>query len=138
MNPDQNVSPESGNQTDLPEVYKQINEESNRLTGWALLVFAGSLLSVLSTDYVKLEGEYRKLYLLCIISWGFLTASISLGQLITRSYLAGLMTGHWKDIAGIINLRFARQIRFFIIALALLGLWLTAIVLIWIFLPTCS
>lgn len=135
MNPDVNTSSNSGSPPDPSVIYKQINEESNRLIGWTLLVFAGSLLSVLSSDYFKLEGKYRKVYLLCIIAWGFLTASIALGQLITRSYLAGLITGRWEDIAGIVNLRFARQIRFFIIGLVMLGIWLATLVLFWIFSP---
>lgn len=138
MNPPSNQASGSGSATDPPELYKQINEESNRLISWALLVFAGSLLAVLSADYIKPEGEYRKIYLLCIPGWGFLTASIALGQLITRNYLAGLVTGNWDSIKGIVNLRFARQIHFFIIALVLFGIWLAAVVLFWIFPPASS
>ena len=136
MSPDTNPTAHSGNRDDPSLIYKQINEESNRLIGWALLVFAGSLLSVLSSDYFRLDGQYRKVYLLCIVAWGFLTASIALGQLITRSYLAGLITGRWDDIGGIVNLRFARQIRFFIIGLIMLGIWLATVVFFWIFYPS--
>jgi hypothetical protein len=128
--------PNEGNPQPLHDVYKQINEESNRLVSWALLIFAGSLLSVLSNEYFKVAGHLRLIYLACILGWIFLAASIALGQLVTRSYLAGIVTNNWEEVEPVINLRFARQINSFITAVTILGIWLCVIVLLWIFEPS--
>ena len=115
--------------------FELVNDESNRLIGWSLLIIGGSLLAVLNHDYLKLDGKLRFIYLLFIVGWVALCISIYYGELVTRNYIASFFGGpdQLPEIEIEINDRFSRQINFFLAGVTAFGIWMAAFLLLWIF-----
>lgn len=114
---------------------KTVNEESNRITGWSLLIIGGSLLAILDKDYMKLDGYFKWIYFLYILGWLLLCGSVYWGQKVTRSYLASLFVSkeYIDKTAEQANICFQRQISWFIAGVIIFALWMIVFLLLWIF-----
>jgi hypothetical protein len=81
------------------ESIKLINEESNRLISWALSILGSSILILLnSSDYFHLEGCYKYSYLLFLFGWISTISSINNGQILTRRFIAAIITKNAANI----------------------------------------
>ena len=116
------------------EALKIVNEESNRVSSWSLLIIGGSLLAVLHKDYLKLL-EYKYLYFIYIIGWISLCASIYWGQSVTRSYLASMFVkpNFVEASSKEANKLFGRQLTWFMLGVTLFAVWMIAFLILWIF-----
>lgn len=114
---------------------KTVSEESNRITGWSLLIIGGSLLAILDKDYMKIDGGFKWIYFLYILGWLLLCLSVYWGQKVTRSYLASLFVSkEFADkTAEQANICFGRQISWFIAGVIVFSLWMIVFLLLWIF-----
>jgi len=114
---------------------KTVNEESNRITGWSLLIIGGSLLAILDKDYLKIDGCFKWIYFLYILGWLLLCLSVYWGQKVTRSYLASLFVSKEfiDKTAEQANICFNRQISWFIAGVIVFSLWMVCFLLLWIF-----
>lgn len=74
----------------INETNKLINTESNRLISWTLSIFGGSILVIISSDYINPEGCFKYAYFLFIIGWVLLGISVHKGQTISNLYIATL------------------------------------------------
>ncbi len=114
---------------------KTVNEESNRITGWSLLIIGGSLLAILDKEYMKTDSDFKWIYFLYILGWLLLCLSVYWGQRVTRSYLASLFVS--KDYidatAEQANICFQRQIKWFTGGVIVFALWMICFLLLWIF-----
>lgn len=113
---------------------RSVNEESNRITGWSLLIIGASLLAVLDKDYLKIDGDYKWVYFFYILGWLTLCLSVLWGQKVTRSYLASLFVA--KEFADSAtektNIYFKRQISWFIAGVIVFALWMIFFLALWI------
>ncbi|MGF7038928.1 hypothetical protein M2273_002180 [Mucilaginibacter lappiensis] len=116
------------------EALKTVNEESNRIISWALLIIGGSILAILQKDYLKLN-EYKWLYFVYILGWIALCISIYWGQRVTRSYLASMFVipSLVEGISEETNKRFKRQLTWFMGGVAIFAVWMITFLTIWIF-----
>lgn len=116
------------------EALKTVNEESNRIISWSLLIIGGSILAILQKDYLKLI-DYKWLYFIYILGWIFLCISIYWGQRVTRSYLASMfvLPGLIEGISEETNKRFKRQLTWFMGGVAIFAVWMITFLTIWIF-----
>jgi hypothetical protein len=117
------------------EASKLINEESNRLITWSLAIIGGTILIVVSTNYINPTGAVLYAYFLFAIGWIYLGLSILYGEEITRIYIAGAMTNE-KNLEEInkigkeIDKRFGKQIKCFKKGIVIFSIWLV-IFLFW-------
>ncbi|GAA0545456.1 hypothetical protein [Chitinophaga japonensis] len=135
MAPPRSWSP--GKQPSRPshtEALRIVHEESNRISGWSLLIIGGSLLALLDNNYLKTSGPYRAIYLIYILGWVSLCLSVYWGQRVTRGYLASLFVKkvYLDGIVEQVNLRFRRQINWFICGVMVFAAWMLAYLLLWI------
>lgn len=138
-NPKRTVQPELVAPSPPPlngeNALKTVNEESNRITGWSLLIIGGSLLAILGKDYMKIDGGLKWIYFLYILGWLALCLSVYWGQRVTRSYLASLFVS--KEFidrtAEQTNICFRRQINWFIAGVIVFALWMICFLVLWIF-----
>ena len=119
----------------INESNKLANEESNRLITWSLSIIGGSILLIISTDYVNPRGWILYSYFLFAIGWTVLAMSIYYGETLTRIYMSGA-TASDTDTSGIreigekVDEYFAKQIKFFRIGIIIFSIWLI-LFLIW-------
>ena len=132
--------PQQAIQADPPPVtrgdaLKTVNEESNRIISWSLLIIGGSLLAVLDNDYLKVSDRFRWIYFFYILGWSFLCLSVYFGQRVTRSYLASLFVAkeYIESTAAQTNIHFKKQINWFIAGVIVFALWMIAFLVLWIF-----
>ncbi|MDB4903230.1 MAG: hypothetical protein JWQ63_2511 [Mucilaginibacter sp.] len=120
--------------TPLVEALKIVNEESNRISGWCLLIIGGSILAILHKDYLKLE-EDKWLYFIYILGWLSLCLSIYWGQIVTRGYLASLfVTPDLLDsVSEKVNIQFAKQLSWFMAGVIIFAAWMIIFLTLWIF-----
>lgn len=117
---------------------KAIATGSNTISTWSLSVIGGSLLSILSTSYIRPDCIYLKLfYLLFILGWIFIAISIYHGINISgRSMAADFYADDNKmleDIFSKSNIDYKNQLGYFKKALFIFGIWLILYLLWWIF-----
>lgn len=117
------------------DALKTVNEESNRIISWSLLIIGGSLLAVLDNDYLKVIDGFRWIYFFYLLGWLFLSLSVYWGQRVTRSYLASLFVAKEfiEGTAELTNIHFKRQINWFIAGVIIFALWMVVFLVLWIF-----
>src|SRR5476649_1784098 len=76
----------------INDANKLINDESNRLITWSLSIIGGSILTIISTSYIRPTGLILYSYFLFALGWIFLGLSIYFGEIVTRIYIAGATT----------------------------------------------
>jgi hypothetical protein len=120
--------------TTLVEALKIVNEESNRISGWCLLIIGGSILAILHKDYLKLEG-YKWLYFIYILGWLALCLSTYFGQTVTRGYLASLFVtpDRLDGVSEKVNIQFAKQLGWFMAGVIIFAAWMVIFLILWIF-----
>jgi hypothetical protein len=117
---------------------KSIDAGSSKISTWSLTVIAGSLLTVLNTDYSHPTIiEYKKAYLLFVIGWIFIGISLYYGNEISGStIMADLYRSKYKALEIIYtkcNNCYKNQLLFFNIGLLVFAVWLLAYLLWWVF-----
>lgn len=121
----------------MEQSIKIISDSSGMMITWALSILGGSILSVLSTSYVKPPDlKHRLIYLLFLPGWFFVGCSIYYGTLISRSFIALTIVKKQEireDILDNINSYFNAQLFSINIGLAIFILWLVIFILMWIF-----
>ncbi len=119
----------------LQSIIQLIVTNSNTYTTWSLSIFGGSLLAILSNEYVKPLGKRSKLiYFLFIPGWFLLAQSIRCGDLIMRSSIMSSINPN-NSVTAIktMNDHFESQISYFNYAITIFGIWLALFLLWWIF-----
>ena len=108
------------------------------LTGWSLLIIAGSIVVIVGTSYHRPQTLWvRLIYLLFLPGWIFLVRSMNYGVSVQRVYLAYLFTNlteekikQFKDTMREDSLN---QIRSIEIALIFFVVWLVLYLIWWLF-----
>lgn len=121
----------------LIDSFKIIAEGSQTLTGWSLMIIAGSIAVIVGTSYLRPnKGVWRLPYLLFIPSWFFISLSIYNGDKISRSYMAAVLINNeakLMEIGQAINAYYIAQLSNFRIGLIGFAIWLFIFLLWWIF-----
>lgn len=117
---------------------KSIEEGSNKISTWSLSTIGGSLLALLSNEYLHPSiVKLKMIYLLFILGWFFIGISIYNGKnIISRTIASELHKNDRKSLETIFticNKHYSRQLRFFNLGLLIFGLWLLLFLLWWIF-----
>src|SRR5690349_5872891 len=108
---------------------KSLENGSNRVSTWSLSVLGGSLLAILSNNYLRPDKANIKIvYLLFVIGWFFIGVSFYNGKnIISRTIAAELAKNDinlLKKIFYKCNSYYSRQLLFFNLALLVFGIWL--------------
>lgn len=117
------------------EANKLINDESNRLITWSLSVVGGSVLAIVSTEYVNPKGWIVYCYALFAVGWIQLGVSIYYGEKLTRIYVASLTLNESDTYENSRELdeAFGEQIGFFKWGIAVFAIWLIIFLFWYIF-----
>jgi len=126
-----------GDNKNLREGFKSMADGSSTLVGWGLTIIAASIITIVSTSYLRpLNKKIRLIYLLFIPGWIFISLSIYFGNKISRRYIAAMLvtkTEYLDQIGEKINTEFGSQLLYFQIGLIFFSIWLLAFLLWWIF-----
>jgi hypothetical protein len=117
---------------------KSIEEGSNKISTWSLSTVGGSLLAILSNEYLHPPtAKLKMIYLLFILGWLFIGISFYNGKNITSRTIASELNKNNKELLTTIftdcNTYYSRQLRFFNFALLVFGIWLLLFLLWWVF-----
>lgn len=117
---------------------KSIEAGSNKISTWSLSTIGGSLLALLSNEYLHPTAVKLKLiYLLFILGWIFIGISFYNGKNITSRTIASELHKNDKELLTTIftdcNSFYSRQLLFFNIGLLIFGIWLILFLLWWVF-----
>jgi hypothetical protein len=122
---------------ELQQVLKTIADYSKQLELWASTIFAGSVLTILSTSYAKPKTLKGKLiYLIFIPSWLSVGISIYYSDYIQRLMLGSLFFDDKQEIIEAfykMHDSFRLQQSCFYFALFSFGSWLLTYLAWWIF-----
>jgi hypothetical protein len=121
----------------LREGFKSVSEGSNILLTWGLAIIAGSIITIVSTSYLRpFDRKIRLIYLLFIPGWIFVALSVYFGNHIARRYIAGMIVVN-KDTLRLIESRmlddYGSQLTLLQTGLVFFSLWLFSFLLWWIF-----
>ena len=114
----------------------QVVASSAQLSAWAIAVFGGSVLALLSTSYRRpRQVGWRLPYLLFVPGWVFLAASLHQGNQIVGHHLASLMVDptNLEAIGKLVNNAYHAQYRQLLYALVCFAIWLTVFLALWVF-----
>ena len=117
---------------------ESIENGSNKVISWSLSVVGGSLVVILSNNYIKPDCQLFKMaYILFGVGWFFIGFSIYNGRNITNSKIAAVLYDqneeNLKEILKNVNKYYKRQLTNFNLSLFAFGLWLILYLLWWIF-----
>ena len=115
---------------------KAVVESSAQMSAWALAIFAGTVLAMVSSSYRRpSELRWRLPYLLYIPGWAFLGQSMFFGTKVHGKYLAALHIEEalHREAAMGMNGVYAQQQDTFLIALFFFTGWLLIYTIIWTF-----
>lgn len=114
---------------------KAVADSSAQMVTWALAVGGGSILTIVSTSYLRPPRSIRFVYLLFVPGWICLGVSIYFADAISRGHLAAQLGNpkFLRDIARQMNSEYAAQQDCLSYALALFALWLLIFLLWWLF-----
>lgn len=108
--------------------YKETVVLANSFSEWSLLAFGGTLLLLLKSEYRRVAGRLRYLYVLFPLAWISLAVSLYAGLRLQRGYVALLLrrpsTEATDQALMVLNSSLDVQIDAFYWALSFLGLWL--------------
>jgi len=115
----------------MMDANKLINEESNRLITWSLSAVGGSVLTIISSEYVRPDRPILYTYFLFLIGWSCLGVSIYLGEMLTRIYIAGSIaleddSTRMRGIGIEMNQAFNTQLNCFYWGMIVFAVWLVA------------
>lgn len=114
---------------------EKIVEGANTRVGWSMTLIGVSLLTILSTSYVRPVHRWAKLmYLLFIPGWVYLAMVIHAGdKIVRRGIMAALYPDRIPSIERKINDEFMSQLQNFNNGLIFFGAWLLCYLFYWIF-----
>ena len=117
------------------EALDAISKSADTLGGWALAIFGGSILTVLSTSYSRPDSlRVRLLYFLFLPAWGLLGWSMYHGHATTRRVIVAKMDANKIGVlAEKINKHYIDQQDYLTYALVFLVAWLVIYLGWWIF-----
>jgi hypothetical protein len=122
-----------------PEAWREgiqsVAAGSATMVSWALAVAGGSIVTIVSTSYLRPPLRMRSVYLLFLPGWLLLGMSTYFGDAISRGYLAAqfVPVDLLPTIARSINHEYVRQQDFLSYGLIVFGLWLVVFLLWWVF-----
>jgi len=115
---------------------KEAAEHSNTLVEWALLLYAGSVATIVGTSYIRPPTrKLRLIYLLFVPAWLFLAISVFYGRQINGRYLAAIFAKQefHSSIREQMMGDLQNQIDFLEYGMLLFGIWLIFYILWWVF-----
>ncbi|HUV58561.1 MAG TPA: hypothetical protein VMW09_00440 [Desulfatiglandales bacterium] len=115
---------------------KEAAEHSNTLVEWTLLLYAGSVATIVSTSYIRPPTKkLRLIYLSFPPAWILLAISIFYGRQINGRYLASIFSKpeFHSSIRAEMMSDLEYQINFLQCGMIFLGIWLILYVLWWVF-----
>jgi hypothetical protein len=123
--------------THIMDTIKMYSELSNQFSTWSLSILAGSILTLISSSYIRpVNKKIRLIYLLFLPGWACLAVSILNNDFINRRVVAAYLTKSdtiLVQIASLINYEFDTQLTFLNLSLCCFGLWLVLFLVWWIF-----
>jgi hypothetical protein len=119
------------------QAIKDLADTSATLISWGLSLIGASLLSMISTSYVKPENKKIKLiYLLFFPGWIAAGTSIFFGEYIQRAKFSAVINSSKEgllSVFGNVNYWYSFQIIWFNISLGCFVAWLISYFIWWIF-----
>lgn len=117
---------------------KSIEKGSSKISAWSLSIIGGSLLAILSNDYLHpSQPGLKMIYLLFIVGWIFIGKSFYNGKKIIGKSIATELNKNNKEALKATfedcNEFYSRQLRFFNLGLLIFGIWLLLYLLWWVF-----
>lgn len=133
----QNQQPTDIEATAIRKAFEGIVAFSQTLSGWALLIAGGSIVTLVGTSYYRPQCLWvRSLYLAFVPGWFFLGESMYFGVQVQRSNLGFLFAKSGISLApykSAVNDDALRQMLAFQHALYCFGAWLISFLLWWVF-----
>ncbi|MBZ0097715.1 MAG: hypothetical protein K8F30_01445 [Taibaiella sp.] len=118
----------------IVQLLKAISESSKTYEGWTLLVIGGTILTILSSDYIKpTHNRARIIYLLFIPGWISFSISLFKADYISRAAIGATMSTDLSGLFKDIDKAYGDQLSYFKGGLLFIVLWLILFVIIWIF-----
>jgi len=120
----------------LREGLSALSNAAGTVTGWSLAILGATVVGIVSSEYLRPEGRIRFFYLLFLPGWYFLGTSIFYGDKIARRFAAAALTQKLERLEQIgqsMNTEYGRQRFFFQLAVLLFSLWITSLLLWWVF-----
>ncbi len=114
------------------EALKIVNEESNRVTSWSLLIIGGSLLAVLHKDYLKL-ADYKYLYFIYIIGWISLLSSIGGVPVTQKCHRQACLLNKTLLETSVWEANKYCEHYWFMLGVILFAVWMVTFLILWIF-----
>ena len=121
---------------DTAVALKQIYDSSAQLSGWALTILGGTVAAIVSTSYRRPDNLlFRIPYVLFLPGWAAIAKSLYLGNILSGKYIATLLvvSDTAKMIASQMNDTYSNQRDYLFYSIGFFGLWLIALLIIWIF-----
>ena len=114
---------------------KAIAEGSASMVSWALALGGGSIVTIVSTSYLRPPRKMRLTYFLFVPGWALLSLSVYHGDAISSHYLAAQVgkAELLRSIALDMSPEYADQQQYLGYALGVFGLWLLTFLVWWIF-----
>lgn len=123
--------------TRIAEGIKAIVVGSGEMAELSLAVIAGTILTIISTSYIRpVNSKIRLIYLLFVPGWLCLFFSIYHNNLISRRAIAAVFAKNdntLTEIFGEINHSLIDQLNYFKFGLLFFGIWLVLFLLWWVF-----
>ena len=132
------MQPATGNDIEaVRKAFEGIVAFSQNLSGWALLIAGGSIVTIVGTSYYRPRKAWARLiYLIFAPGWGLLGRSMYFGVQVQRSNLGYLFSKPGIDLAkykSAINDDALNQIVAFQHAMYCFGAWLILYLVWWLF-----
>lgn len=111
-----------------------IADSSQLYITWALALLGGSIATIIGTSHISpAHKATRCIYLLFIPAWASLSASISFGDLVSRNYLASIVSvSPIEEILRDMNSNLINQQFWMLVSVLFMSSWLCLYVLWWI------
>ena len=121
----------------LFQCIRSIREGSDRITTWCLSIAGGTLLTILSNEFLQMDSQkFKYIYLLFIPGWLFMAFSLYNGRMIVGRSIASDLHREDRQTLRLIfeqcNRNYSGQLLHFNISLVIFGIWLVLYLVWWI------
>lgn len=117
---------------------KGYESASSKISAWTLSILGGSILVIIQGSYRPCCLSLRLFYLLFIVGWVFIAASLYFGKLLSQyAMTADIHASRETALMEIMkrcNRYYRHQLNYFYASLFPFGLWLMFYIFYWIFL----
>lgn len=125
------------NVENMRALLKSLFDLSQSLNTTILYMISGSMLFIISTDYIRpAKRKARLIYLLLLPAWIALSISYYYGDSVIRWYASSAITSNNNLLNGMImqaNYDYGNQRSLFISACLILAIWLSSYLIWWVF-----